>query len=149
MYIVHIIIITIIFLVNRHKAGKTVDGLYDVPRRDKLAVKTSVSKVKEDSSSDEDSGAIYAVPRRTSDELDDTINIEQRVNTPERNGILPNSVNETAAKDRSASPHMQNGHAEKQPPVTPRRVIVKSESDHNITPSVNRGEKLNQTTYLH
>jgi len=125
-------------LLNRNKAGKTVDGLYDVPRRDKLAVKTSVSGLKEDSSSDEDPGAIYAVPRPTSlpDRPDDTMNVELRVDSPERNGILPNKA---TAKGRNASSHLLNSHAEKQPPVAPRK---KPENDHTIAPPVKRGENL-------
>lgn len=117
--------------------------MYDIPRRDKLAVKTSSSNLQEDSSSDEDSGAIYAVPRPSlSDEQDDIINTEQKnYKTPERNGISPNSVNEMAVKGRSSSPHIQNGYAEKQPPLTPRKPIVKSESDHIIAAPRNRGEK--------
>jgi len=134
------------FFLNRNKAGKTVDGLYDVPRRDKLAVKTSL---KEDSSSDEDLGAIYAVPRLASlsDGPDNMLNIEPRDNTAERN-----SVKETAAKDRSTSSHIQNSHVDKQPPVAPRKTISKSESDHTITPPVKKGEEFNmnnKTDHVH
>lgn len=123
--------------------------MYDVPRRDKLAVKTSASGLKEDSSSDEDPGAIYAVPRPASlsDGPDDTLNIEPRVNTAERN-----DVNETAAKDRNASSQPQNSHVDKQPPVAPRKTISKSESDHAIIPPVKKGEESNvnnKTDHIH
>jgi len=113
----------------RDKAGKTSDGLYDIPRKDNLAVKISHS-----SSDEEESGAIYAVPRPTANSNGlDTPPATETIKTPERNGISSNHVHETEQpmnKD-SSPPHQENGQVIKKKPLIPttKRVMTKSTSD--------------------
>ena len=121
--------LTLIFIgYFRNRAGKTSDGLYDIPRKDNLAVK----QITPCSSSDEDeSGAVYAIPRpSTSSDIPDGPPDADSVKTLDSSSEHTHAT--TPTKDRRSPPHQKNGHVQsvKKIPLIPRKVITKSGSDN-------------------
>ena len=121
--------LTLIFIgYFRNRAGKTSDGLYDIPRKDNLAVK----QITPCSSSDEDeSGAVYAIPRpSTNSDIPDGLPDADSVKTLDSSSEHTHVT--TPTKDRRSPPHQKNGHVQsvKKIPLIPRKVITKSGSDN-------------------
>ena len=117
----------------RNKAGKTSDGIYDIPRKDKLAIKTATTP--HSSSDEDDSAPIYAIPRPSTNSADtvDGPPTTENIKASDRNGFSSDHTYEMEpVKNRSSSPHQTNGPVPKKKPLIPRKVMTKAGSDSAI-----------------
>ena len=125
----------------RNKAGKTSDGIYDIPRKDKLAIKTATTP---HSSSDEgESAPVYAIPRPSITSADGVDEPPTTANT-KTSGFSSDHMYEM--EDRSSPPHQTNGPVPKKKPLIPRKVITKAGSDSAILAGLRANGKSSLTS---
>ena len=134
---IHIHANTSLYIIHhfRTKAGKTSDGIYDVPRKDKLSIKAH--NITPHSSDEEETGAIYAIPRpsvSSTDGVDGPSSTAEAVKTSDTNGA--DHIYEMGPPvDKSSSPQLTNRPLTKKKPLVPKKMI-KSSSVSEAVPSI-------------
>ena len=130
---------TISWLIHhfRNKAGKTSDGIYDIPRKDKLSIKTHTTPPISD---EEEIEAVYAIPRlstSSTNRVDGPSSTAEAVKTSDTNGA-DHIYEMESPVDRSSSPQQTNRPALKKKPQVPKKMI-KSSSVSEGVPSLITG----------